>query len=81
MIKTPIAQLNNPTGKWFVNPLTPVQSKKVFLIISCMVYLCNEATPGHQIKTKIFDLFDSHPTVPIYKLGFLNNWDKEPIWQ
>ena len=81
MAKTPTSQLNNPTGKWFANPLTSVQSKKAFLIISCMIYLCNEVAPGHQIKTKMLELFNAYPTVPIYKLGFLNNWQEEPLWK
>jgi abortive infection bacteriophage resistance protein len=81
MVKKPTDQLNNPIGRWFTNPLEPVQTKKPFLIISSMVYLCNMVTPGHQIKTKILDLFNTNPTIPIYKLGFLNNWQKEPLWQ
>lgn len=80
MVKTPVQQLNNPSGVWFDNLLVPVQSKKPFLIISCMVYLCNAVTPGHQIKTKIIDLFNSNPGTPIYKLGFLNDWQNTPLW-
>lgn len=81
MVKRPIENLNNPKGKWFSNPLTQVQTKRPFLIISCMVYLCNEVTPGHQIKTKILDLISSNPNIPIYKLGFLNDWKNEPLWK
>lgn len=81
MVKRPIDQLNNPIGQWFTNTLTPVQTKKPFLIISCMVYLCNQVTPNHQIKAKILELFRDNPSVPIYKLGFLNNWEKEPLWK
>lgn len=79
MVKTPLL-LNNPSGAWFNNGLTPVQIKKPFLLISCLVYLCNEVTPGHQIKSKILSLFHDFPTVQIYKLGFVNNWHKTPIW-
>ena len=81
MVKRPTENLNNPIGQWFDNPLTQVQTKKPFLIISCMVYLCNEVTPGHQIKTKILKLFNNNPNIPIYKLGFLNNWKNEPLWK
>ncbi len=81
MVKRPTENLNNPIGQWFDNPLTQVQTKKPFLIISCMVYLCNEVAPGHQIKTKILDLFKNNPNTPIYKLGFLNNWQNEPLWK
>ncbi len=81
MVKRPTEKINNPKGQWLVNPLTQVQTKKPFLIISCMVYLCNEVTPRHQIKTKILDLLNSNPNIPAYKLGFLNNWRNEPLWK
>ncbi|UAY53928.1 Abi family protein [Arachidicoccus terrestris] len=81
MVKRPTESLNNPIGQWLENPLTQVQTKKPFLIISCLVYLCNEVTPGHQIKTKILDLLNSNPDIPIYKLGFLNNWEDELLWK
>lgn len=61
--------------------LTQVQTKKPFLIISGMVYLCNQVTPNHQIKNKIIELFNSNPTIRIYKLGFLNNWKNELLWK
>lgn len=80
MVKKPVEKINNPRGLWLANNLLPVQSKKPFLIISCMLYLCNEVTPGHQIKTKLLELFQNNPTIPIYKLGFLNYWNDEPIW-
>jgi len=81
MAKRPTERINNPMGKWFTNPLQPVQSKKPFLIISCMLYLCNKVTPNHHIKKELIALLTSNPLMPIYKLGFLNNWQNEPIWQ
>lgn len=80
MVKKPTETIKNPIGDWFTDSLLPVQTKKPFLIISCMLYLCNQVTPGHQIKSKLLDLFSLNPTTPIYKLGFLNNWDTQPIW-
>jgi len=81
MVKTPVERINNPIGPWFSKPLLPVQTKKPFLIISCMVYLCNQVNPDNDIKRKITELIDSNPSIPIYKLGFLNNWKNEPIWK
>jgi len=81
MVKKPIEKLNNPTGLWFSKTLHPVQTKKPFLIISCMLYLCNSVTPNHHIKTKLLELFKKNANIPIYKLGFLNDWNKEPIWK
>ena len=81
MVKTPIEKIRNPQGNWFFNPLSPIQTKRPFLIISCLVYLCDFVTPGHHIKSKILDLIKNNPTIPMHKLGFLNNWDEEPIWK
>ena len=71
----------NPLSIWLNKPLIPVQSKKPFLIISSMVYVCNEGTPNHQIKNKILTLFANNPNIPIYKLGFLNNWQNQGLWK
>jgi abortive infection bacteriophage resistance protein len=81
MNRRPVDGLNNPKGRWFANPLVDVQKKKPFLIISCMLYLCNEVIPGHQIKKEICELIQFNPSIPIYKLGFLNNWRNEPLWK
>lgn len=81
MVKLPVVNLNNPLFIWLDKPLTNVQTKKPFLIISTMVYLCNEITPNHQIKSKIIALFANNPNIPIYKLGFLNNWQNQGLWK
>ncbi|MBA7589070.1 hypothetical protein ES708_31145 [subsurface metagenome] len=80
MVKRPIDNINNPTGLWFNRSFNQVQKKKPFLIISTMIYLCNKVTPNHNIKTKILELINNNPNVPIYKLGFLNRWDSQPLW-
>lgn len=81
MVKKPTENLNNPLGVWFQDQLLPVQTKKPFLIISSMVYLCNQVTPNHTIKSKIIALIDANPLIPVYKLGFQNNWKNQPIWK
>jgi abortive infection bacteriophage resistance protein len=81
MVKKPIDRLNNPISQWFSNPLMPVQTKKPFLIISSMIFLCKQIEPNHQIKSEILKLFKANPNIPIYKLGFLNNWENEPLWK
>ena len=80
MVKRPIVKINNPIGVWFENSIKDVQKKKPFMIISSMIYLCNRITPNHQIKDRIINLINNNPNVPIYKLGFLNDWDSEPLW-
>jgi len=81
LVKVPMSNLNNPISIWLDLPLLPVQQKKPFLIISAMIYLCNQVTPNHQIKNKILKLFADNLNVPIYKLGFLNNWQNQGLWK
>ena len=81
MVKIPVESLRKPKSKWLKDKLLPVQRKKAFLIITAMLYLCNEVTPSHHLKSKILELFENDPKMPIYKLGFLNNWDQHPIWK
>lgn len=81
MVKVPIAHLNNPLGAWLDHAIAPVQVKKPFLIISAMVYLCNQVAPNHQIRNKILSLFANNPNIPIYKLGFLNDWQNQSLWK
>ncbi len=81
LVKTPISNLNNPHSVWLDKPLSPVQLKKPFLVISTMIYLCNQVAPNHQIKNNLFDLFSNYPNIPIYKLGFLNNWQNQELWK
>ena len=81
MVKRPVEHLNNPRGAWLSFNLTPVQSKKPFLIITCMVYLCNSIATDNKIKIKLIKLISDNPKIPVYKLGFLNNWVNQPVWK
>ena len=80
MAKRPIDSITNPMYDWLNLPITEVQKKKPFLIISTLVYISNTVTPGHHIKDKIIELIKNNPDVPIYKLGFLNSWEQNPLW-
>jgi abortive infection bacteriophage resistance protein len=81
MEKRPRMHLTNPLGAWFANPLTSGQLQKPFSTISCIVYLCNHLTESDELKHQILSLIKSYPNVPIYKYGFFNHWDLEPIWR
>jgi len=81
IVKIPKAKLNNPKGKWLSSELDSTQINKCFVLISCVVYLCNFVTPVHHIKVKFLDLLAQHPNIPIYKYGFINDWKDEPLWK
>jgi abortive infection bacteriophage resistance protein len=80
MLKRPVLP-KNPRNQWLQNSITPVQEKKPFIVITTMLYLCNSIDLNNEIKQKLLNLFSFNPNIPIYKLGFFNHWEQEPIWQ
>ena len=40
----------------------------------------DKLNPENEIKNKLLALFKNNPSIPIYKMGFFNNWQQEPIW-
>jgi abortive infection bacteriophage resistance protein len=81
MVKRPGMQLNNPKGAWLNQPLKQGQIDKPFSTISCMTYLCNFLNQPQNMKQEIIALINAYPGVPIYKYGFFNNWQTEPLWK
>lgn len=57
------------------------QRRKIFPLLSAILYLNNQISPGHHIKVELLDLFNAFPNVPLYKMGFPKTWQNEPIWQ
>ena len=80
VLKRPILP-KKPRNQWLQFDITPVQEKKPFVVISTMVYLCNAINPNNQIKNKLLALFNDNPDIPLYKMGFFNNWQNEPLWK
>jgi abortive infection bacteriophage resistance protein len=56
------------------------QRRKVFPILSAILYMNNEISPGNNIKQELFQLFSSFPNTPLNRMGFPHNWKTEPIW-
>jgi hypothetical protein len=36
---------------------------------------------ANKLALTIAEQIDANPNIQIYKLEFLNNWNKEPLWQ
>ena len=80
ILKRPVLP-RTPRNQWLQYGVTPVQEKKPFVVISTMVYLCNAINPNNEIKNKLLTLFKNNPNIPVYKMGFFNNWQNEPLWK
>jgi len=57
------------------------QRRKIFPLISAMLYMNNEISPGNHIKQELLNLFSQYPNIPLSRMGFPANWKQEPIWQ
>lgn len=57
------------------------QRRKVFPILSAILYMNNFISPGHHIKNELFTLFEEFDHVPLYKMGFPKEWERQPIWK
>lgn len=79
MVKTPMT-ITHPNHLWLQMSLTKYQAKRPFYVISAMLYLCNAVQNDNLFKIKLLDLFSKYPNIPLHKLGFNNQWEKQHIW-
>ena len=56
------------------------QRRKIFPILSAILYLNDQISPGHHLKTEFTQLFQTFNKVPLAKMGFPRTWQSEPIW-
>ncbi|WP_264537400.1 Abi family protein [Flavobacterium sp. N1736] len=55
--------------------------KKVFPIMSAIIYINDIISPGNNLKQELFDLLNQFPNTPIYKMGFPPKWKEQPIFK
>lgn len=78
MVKTPIEKSETLWAIGLLILFHPFKQKAIldYFLLNLLVRF---RYPRHHIKSKILDLFNNNPNTPIHKLGFLNNWNKEPV--
>ena len=69
----------NPKNSWLTNP--QVNNKRVYYLLSMIVYLLNTISPNHTFKQKIERLFLKYPNVDIRAMGFPLDWKSETLWK
>jgi abortive infection bacteriophage resistance protein len=57
------------------------QRRKIFPLLSAILYLNNEISPGHHIKQELVTLFAQYPNTQLHKMGFPANWQNETLWK
>ena len=76
-----IVNVNACRYGWLNTPLSEVQKKKPYGVISAMLYLCHAVCPDNQIKERVLLLLENSKDIPYSKLGFVGGWRNEPIWK
>lgn len=67
--------------EWLGTEMNDYQRQHAFGVISCLLYLCNAIYPNNKLKKDILRLFKAHPSIPVYKLGFVDGWENSPLWK
>ncbi len=57
------------------------QRRKIFPLLSALLYLNDEVSTGHSLRQELRDLFTQFPTIPMERMGFPSTWQNEPIWK
>ncbi|HNA77764.1 MAG TPA: Abi family protein [Saprospiraceae bacterium] len=56
------------------------QRRKIFPLLSAILYMNNFISPGNHLKQELLALFNQFPNTQLSKMGFPANWHNEPIW-
>jgi abortive infection bacteriophage resistance protein len=56
------------------------QRRKIFPLISAILYMNNQISPGNHLKQEFMALFAQFPVAQLAKMGFPANWQNEPTW-
>jgi abortive infection bacteriophage resistance protein len=57
------------------------QRRKIFPLLSAILYMTDEISQSNCIKQDILNLFNQYPQIPVNRMGFPANWQNEPIWK
>ena len=57
-----------------------VSNRRLYYVLSMIVYLLNTVNPNHTFRQKLENLFRKYPNVDRAAMGFPSNWRSEPLW-
>ena len=65
----------------FLTYIDSETDKRLYGILSCMVFLIDYISPQSRFKERLISLFFEYPTVNIEHMGFHSEWKNEEIWK
>ena len=57
------------------------QRRKIFPLLSAILYMNSQISPGNHLKEELNTLFTQFPNINLSRMGFPANWQNEPIWK
>lgn len=60
---------------------TKVPFNKLYTQMCCIVYLLNSIDPNNTFTSDIKALLQKYPTVDPTAMGFVKDWENEPLWR
>ena len=69
----------NPKNPWLTN--FQINNKRVYYLLSIIVYLLDTINPNHTFRQKIENLFLKYPNVDVRAMGFPLDWKSETLWK
>jgi len=57
-----------------------ISNRRLYYILSMIIYLLNTVNPNHTFKQKLEHLFAKYPNVDRAAMGFPATWRQEPLW-
>lgn len=58
-----------------------VKDNKLYIQLSCIVYLLNLISPGHSFINNFKVLIKSCHLIKLKDMGFPEEWEREPVWR
>lgn len=66
-------------NQWLVN--NSIENKRVYFVLSMIIYLMNTINPKHSIQAKLKTLLGNFPTIKTEAMGFPVDWETESLWK
>ncbi len=70
--------LSSPPNIWLNN--VPSDTQKIYIHLCIMKYMLNTISPENLFSENLKKLFENYPSVDKHALGFINDWQSEPLW-
>lgn len=78
LTKSPVLPKRPLVQPWLMD--TNVATNKLYISLSCMLYILQQISPGHSVKQGLKDLLQIYPEIQPAQMGFSINWVKEALW-